>query len=114
MNSKRPSSRLQFGCLLLLSGVLVLGIVQWSVLPLLIQNAPAADSTVLEISGGHASKFAAPFKGLFVDGLNPCLVQSRITVWRIASRLVRLQDAPFSRQDDFSLSHHPLRAPPSA
>ncbi len=114
MNSKRSPSRRYFVCLLLLSGVLVLGIVQWSFLPILIQNGPVGSTAVLELSAGHTSKFAAPFKCLFGDGLNPCLVQSRITVRRIASRIVRLPEAPISGQDDFSLTHRPLRAPPSA
>jgi len=114
MNSKQSTSRRYLACLLLLSGVLVLGIIQWSFLPILIQNGPTGTTAVLELSASHTSKFAAPFKCLFVDGLNPCLVQSRITVRRIASRIVRLPDAPISGQDDFSLTHRPLRAPPSA
>jgi hypothetical protein len=114
MNPKRSSSRRYVTCLLLLSGVLVLGIVQWSFLPILIQKGPVANTAVLEMSAGHSSKFAAPFKCLFGGGLNPCLVQSRITVRRIASQIVRLPEATISGQDDFSLSYHPLRAPPSA
>ena len=114
MNPERTPTRRFVICLLLLSGVLVLGIIQWSFLPILIQNGPVASTGVLEMSAGHSSKFAAPFKCLFGDGLNPCLVQSRITVRRIASRIVRLPDAPISGQDDFSLTHRPLRAPPSA
>jgi hypothetical protein len=100
-------------CLLLLSGVLVLGIVQWSFLPLLIQHGQEASTAVLELSSTHTSKFAAPFKCLIGDGLNLCLLQSRFTVRRIASKVVRLPDASFSGQDDFSLRHRPLRAPPS-
>ena len=114
MSPKRSPSRRCVACLLLLSGVLVLGIVQWSFLPILIQNGPVGSAAVLEMSAGHSSKFVAPFKCLFGDGLNPCLVQSRITVRRVASRIVRLPDAPLSGQDDFSLTHRPLRAPPSA
>jgi hypothetical protein len=94
--------------------VLVLGIVQWSFLPILIQNGPVASTTVLEVSAGHSSKFAAPFKFLFGDGLRPCLPQSRIAVRRTASRIPRAPEAPIFGQDDFSLSYHPLRAPPSA
>lgn len=114
MNPKRTPSRQLVVGLILLSGVLVLGIVQWSFLPLLIQNGPVGRAAVLEVSAEHSAKFAAPFKGLFCDGLNPCLVHSRITVRRLASRMVRLPDAPVSGQDDFSLTHRPLRAPPSA
>ena len=71
-------------------------------------------AAVLEMSAGHSSKFAAPFKCLFGDGLNPCLAQTRITVRRIVSGVVRLPEAPVSGQDDFFLTHRPLRAPPSA
>lgn len=113
MNPKRTSNRARAACLLLLSGVLFLGIVQWSFLPLLIQNGPVG-SAVLEVSAGHSAKFAAPFKGLFCNGLNPCLAPSGIAVRRLASRMARLPDPPVSGQDDFSLTHRPLRAPPSA
>ena len=114
MNPKRSPSRPYVVGLLLMSVVLVFGIIQWSFLPILIQNGLGMSTAVLGVSASHTSKFAAPFKCLFGDGLNPCLVQSRITVRRIASRIVRLPDAPISGQDDFSLTHRPLRAPPSA
>jgi hypothetical protein len=114
MNPTPFTTRRYLVFLLLLSGVLVLGIVQWSFLPILIQNGPVGSAAVLEVSAGHSSKFAAPFKCVLGDGLRPCLVQSRITVQRIASRIVRLPDVPISGQDDFSLTHRPLRAPPSA
>ena len=68
----------------------------------------------MEVSAEHSAKFAAPFKGLFCDGLIPCLVHSRIAVQRMASKIVRLPDAPISGQDDFVLTHRPLRAPPFA
>jgi hypothetical protein len=114
MNPDRSTSRRYVACLLLLSGVLVLGIIQWSFLPILIQNGPAASRAILELSASHTSKFAAPFKCLLGDGVNPCLLQSRIAVRRTVSRIVRLPDPPISGQDDFSLTHRPLRAPPSA
>jgi hypothetical protein len=114
MNPKRSTSHRYVACLFLLSGVLVLGIVQWSFLPILIQNGPVASTSVLEMSAGHSSKFAATFKCLFGDGLRPCLAQTRITVRRVAFRIARLPDAPISSQDDFSLTHRPLRAPPTA
>lgn len=114
MNSKRPSNRRYVAVLLMLSCVLVLGIVQWSFLPLLIQNGPVGSAAVLEMSAGHSSKFAAPFKGLLGDGLRPCLVQSRIAVRRIAARIPHLPEEPVSGKDEFYLSYHPLRAPPSA
>jgi hypothetical protein len=114
MNQTRSTSRRYVACLLLLSGVLVLGIIQWSFLPILIQNGPVASTAVLEMSAGHSSKFAAPSKCLFGDGLRPCLVQSRIMVRRVAFRIPHPLEAPISDRDGFSLSYHPLRAPPSA
>jgi hypothetical protein len=114
MNSKRSISSRRATCLFLSAVILLLGIVQWSFLPILIQNGPVVSKVALEMSAGHTSKFAAPFKCLFGDELTPCPGQTRITVRRIASRIVRLPEAPISGQDDFSLSHRPLRAPPSA
>ena len=114
MNPKSTPSRQSFACLLLLSGVLALGIIQWSFLPILIQNGPAGSTVVLEMSAGHSSKFAAPFKGLFGDGFRPCVAQSRITVRRTASKIPHPPETSISGKDDFSLSCHQLRAPPSA
>jgi hypothetical protein len=113
MNSKRNPSRRYIVCLCLLSGVLALGIIQWSFLPILIQNGPIGSSGMLEISG-HSSKFAAPFKCLFGDGLRPCVVQSRITVRRIAFRIPPPPEAEISGKHEVFLSYQPLRAPPSA
>jgi hypothetical protein len=114
MNPTPFTTRRYVVFLLLLSGVLVLGIVQWSFLPILIQNGPVGSAAVLEVSAGHSSKFVAPFKCLFGDGLRPCLVQSRITVQRIATKIPHPPEAPISGQNDFFLSFHPLRAPPSS
>jgi hypothetical protein len=114
MNQIRVPSRRYITCLLLLSGLLVLGIVQWSFLPILIQNGPVATTAALEMSAGHSSKFAAPFKCLFGDGLRPCLLQSRLTVRRVTSRIHHPPEAQFPRKDEFFLSCHLLRAPPSA
>ncbi len=114
MNIKSSKSRRYFACLMLLSVVLVLGIVQWSFLPILIQNGPVGSAAVLEMSAGHSSKFAAPFKCLFGDGLRPCLVQSRITVRRIATTIPHPPETQLSGKYVYFLSYHPLRAPPSA
>ena len=114
MKPKPSISRRYVACLCLLSGVLVLGIIQWSFLPILIQNAPGGTSAVLEFSASHTSKFAAPYKCLIGDGVNPCLIPTRITVRRTASRIVRLPDAPVSGPDDSALTRRALRAPPSA
>ena len=114
MNPNCVPTRRYIAFLLLLSGVLILGIVQWSFLPILIQNGPVGRAAVLEMSEGHSSKFAAPFKCLFGDGLRPCLVQSRITVRRIAFRMPHPLESKLSGRDDLFLSFNPLRAPPSA
>jgi hypothetical protein len=113
MNPTRTPSRRYVACLVLLSSVLVFGIIQWSFLPILIQNGPVASPAALEMSAGHSSKFAAPFKCLFGDGLMPCLAQSRITVRRAATRITHPPEAQSSGHDAFFLSYHPLRAPPS-
>src|SRR4029077_20129777 len=105
MNPNRIQNRQYVACLLLLSGVLILGIVQWSFLPILIQNGPVAGPGVLEMSAGHSSKFAAPFKCLFGDALRPCLVQSRITVRRVTSRIPHPPETQIITKDDFFLSY---------
>jgi hypothetical protein len=114
MNPKRTPSRRFVACLLLLSGVLVLGIVQWSFLPILIQNGPVGSTALLEMSAGHSSKFAAPFKCLFGDGPKPCLAQARIAAQRITSRIPNAPEDPILCKDEYLLSYHPMRAPPSA
>ena len=113
MNPERPTTRRYIACLLALAAVLVLGIIQWSFLPILIQNGPVGSSAVLEISAGHSSKFAAPFKCLLGDGQRPCVPQARITVGSVASRILHPPEARICGQDVFFLSYHPLRAPPS-
>ena len=114
MNPNRVPTRRYIGFLILLLGVLILGIVQWSFLPILMQNGAVGSAAVLEISAGHSAKFAAPFKCLFGDGLRPCLVLSRITVRRIAFRMPHPPESKLSGRDDSFLSYNPLRAPPSA
>ena len=114
MNPERTSSRCYILGLFLLSGVLVLGIVQWSFLPILIQTNGGSSSAILEMSTGHSSKFAAPFKWPFGDGLSPCLARARVTVRRIASRIPHQPEARISGNDEVVHSYHQLRAPPSA
>jgi hypothetical protein len=93
--------------------VLVLGIVQWSFLPILIQNG-AVGGASLELSASHSSKFAAPFKFLFGDGLQPCVVLSRITVRRTVTAIFIVTKDPAYRSEDLYFSSHQLRAPPTA
>jgi hypothetical protein len=114
MNPHLDLSRRYVACLFLLSGVLVLGIIQWSFLPILIQNGAVASTAALELSAGHSSKFAAPFKCLFGDEPKPCLTQSRIALPPALSGISYSPEAPLSGKDDLFLSYHPLRAPPSA
>jgi hypothetical protein len=114
MTPQRSLSRLYVACLFVLAAVLVLGIVQWSFLPVLNQNGPGTAGTALEFSASHTSKFAAPFKALHGDGWIPRLIQTRINLQRAAFANVRPADAPTTSQCDFSLTHRPLRAPPSA
>ena len=113
MTRDRSHSR-RAACLFLASAVLTLGIIQWSFLPLLIQNCPPAGKSVLELSAGHTSKFAAPFKYLFGGGLKPALAQSRMTLQGIASRAANPPEAPILAHNACCyLSQRPLRAPPS-
>jgi hypothetical protein len=109
----RSTSPSRAVCLFLSSAVLFLGIIQWSFLPILVQNGPLAGKALLESSAAHTSKFAAPFKCFNGDGQRPCLLQARITVRRVASGTVHPPEPPISAQDEFSLSHRPLRSPPS-
>lgn len=113
MKPKQLPNRSYVICLFLLIGVLVMGIVQWSFLPILIQNGQVGGVS-LEMSAGHSSKFAAPFKFLFGDGLQPCVVQARITVRRETSTISIISEVPTYRSDDLFLSANHLRAPPTA
>jgi len=113
MTPNRHANRIRLICLSLLVGLLFLGIVQWSFLPLLIQNGPVGGA-YLEMSAGHSSKFAAPFKLLFSDGLQPCVVRARFTVRTIPVRIFFVAEVPVYRSDDLFLSAHHLRAPPTA
>ena len=78
MNQTRAKNRLWTFCLIL-TVVLFLGLVQWSFLPLLIDFGMPSCNAVLAVSAGHTSKFAAPFKCLFGDFLNPFLLQSVVS-----------------------------------
>ena len=104
----------RFACCLLLSAVLVLGIVQWSFLPLLIQNTPLTGRAFLEASGNHTSKFAAPFKYLFGDSLKPYISRTRVTTPRMATTFVHRPEEPAPNWDHSIFYISQLRAPPSA
>jgi hypothetical protein len=113
MTPQRPSNRWYLISIALLLGVLVMGIVQWSFLPILIQNGPVGGAS-LEMSASHSSKFAAPFKFLFGDGLQPCVVRARTTLRRVTSRISIVAEVPVHRSEQLFLSSHQLRAPPTA
>ena len=116
MNRKTGVNR-SFVCCLLLSAVLVLGIVQWSFLPLLVQGAPPPGRTLFEDSSSHTSKFAAPFKCLFGDSLKPDLLLLRISASRYPEFLMassNQSEEPIARWQDLLFSRRQLRAPPTA
>jgi hypothetical protein len=113
MKLSRATNR-QLTCCLILSGVLILGIIQWSFLPVLMQNAPISSRAILEISPGHSSKFAAPFKGLLIDFLGPHLTPSRVTTPLNAAGVLYRSEEPSIKQDNQFFSHRQLRSPPSA
>jgi hypothetical protein len=112
MKLSRPTNR-QFAYCLNLSAVLILGIVQWSFLPVLIQNAPLASNTQFEVSPGHSAKFAAPFKGLVGESLKPRQAQSLEVAPLIAENFFLLDAEPAPGLDDQFFSHRQLRSPPS-
>ena len=114
MISTLPTSRRHRVLLGLLSSLLFLGIVQWSFLPILIQNGPVGGKAVLEMSAGHSSKFAAPYKYLFGDDVSPCLVQSGLDAPSIALVNFPLPHNPPCGHDEVSFASRQLRAPPSA
>jgi hypothetical protein len=113
MNPPQAPNRCYRIGIVLLLGVLVLGIVQWSFLPILIQNGPVGGAS-LEMSASHSSKFAARFKFLFGDGLQPCIVRARTTARRVTSSVSIVTKVPIFRSEQLFLSCHQLRAPPTA
>jgi hypothetical protein len=112
--NRKPATNRSITCCLLLSAVLILGIVQWSFLPILVQSASLPGKALLEITSGHTSKFAAPFKCLFGDSLKPCLPPSGNSKPRIASNFLGRNEEPVPSWQDLFFSYLHLRAPPSA
>jgi hypothetical protein len=115
MYRSRSTTR-QFATCLLLSVVLILGIVQWSFLPVLIQDASFSGRTALAESPGHSAKFAAPFKCLIgdFDYAQPCLKQSSLVLPRPLVSFFRQPGELSFRPDDQFFPYCQLRAPPSA
>src|ERR1700730_12681411 len=113
MNLSRPTTRHLTTCLLL-SAVLILGIVQWSFLPVLIQDSSFSGRTAVDVSPGHSSKFAAPSKFLLGNFLRPCLKQANVaTMQTSACFFYEPAESSFARDDRFFLQRQ-LRSPPSA
>jgi hypothetical protein len=113
MNPGHATTR-QLAACLLLSAVLILGIVQWSFLPVLIQSPTFSGRIAVDVSPGHTSKFAAPSKFLLGNFLRPLLKQANVAVAQTpACCFYRGEESPFARDDRF-FPHRQLRSPPSA
>jgi hypothetical protein len=115
MNPGRATTR-QFATCLALSAVLILGIVQWSFLPVLIQGISLPSRVSIEVSPGHSSKFAAPFKCLSgtIDYLQSGLKPASLGVSPPPVSFSRQSGEPSFRHDDQVFPHRRLRSPPSA
>src|ERR1700740_127482 len=100
---------------LLLSAVLILGIVQWSFLPVLIQGVSSPSRAAIEVSPGHSSKFAAPFKYLSgtIDYVQICLKPGSLGVPLPRISFSRQSDEASFGRDEQVFSHRCLRSPPS-
>ena len=107
------ATKRKIACYSLLSAVLVLGLVQWSFLPLLIQNTELSGGSFLVVSNGHTSKFAAPFKCFLTDASSPVIAEYRLSITRISVKFTNRQDEPSSDWDDHVLSLRQFRSPPS-
>src|SRR6266550_610207 len=101
MNPGHATARQLVTCPLL-SGVLILGMVQWSFLPILIQDSSFSGRTAVEVSPRHSSKFAASFKSLIgkFGSLQTCLRKSSYAVPRPPVSFFRHRPEPSFRQDD--------------
>jgi hypothetical protein len=115
MNPGRATTR-RFATCLALSAVLILGIVQWSFLPVLIESVSLQGRASIELSPGHSSKFAAPFKCLSgtIDYLQSCLKLASLGVPIPPVTFSRQSDEPSFMRDDQVFPHRRLRSPPSA
>jgi hypothetical protein len=112
MIQSRATTRLLVTCLLL-SAVLILGIVQWSFLPVLIQSPSFSGRVSVEVSPGHSSKFAAPSKFLLGNFIQPCFQQAGLDVPRPVSFSRQSEEPAFTPSDQF-IPHRQPRSPSSA
>jgi hypothetical protein len=113
MTPGRATTR-QLAACLLLSAVLILGIVQWSFLPVLIQSPSFSGRIAVDISPGHTSKFAAPSKFQVGNFLQPFLKQANVAKVQTPACFFYQPAEPSFTRDDRFLPHRQLRSPPSA
>ena len=108
-------SNRRFTYCLLLSTVLILGIVQWSFLPILTRNQPLTRTTELGVSAGRTAKFAAPFNGLFDESLKPRAVKAVAVMVApiLSATFFPLLSEPSLSREDQVFSSRQLRSPPS-
>jgi len=109
-----PATTRQLVTCLFLSAVLILGIVQWSFLPVLIQSPSFSRQSTVEVSAGHSAKFAAPSKFLLGNVLQPCLKGGTLAALRTALRYFCQPEEPSFARDDQFFSRRQPRSPPSA
>ena len=109
-----PATTRQLGACLFLSAVLILGIVQWSFLPVLIQSPSFSRQSAVDVSPGHSAKFAAPSKFLLGNFLQPCLRQASLAALRTALSYFCQPAEPFFACDGQFFSRRQLRSPPFA
>jgi hypothetical protein len=113
MISGRATIRPWVLCLFLV-GVLSVGIVQWSFLPVLIQCPSFGEARDLDASSYHTSKFAAPYKFLAIDSLQLYLVQTMVFGPEVAKSFSpRPAEPPYLQSAQFP-SQRQLRSPPSS
>jgi hypothetical protein len=112
--SRGPSTMRQFATCVLLSVVLILGIVQWSFLPVLIQNPSFSGRAAVGVSPGHSAKFAAPSKFQQETFLQPGLKQANLAALQTSRNyFYQPKGSIFARDDQFFFCRQ-LRSPPSA
>ena len=112
MISGRSGIRVQ-ACYSFLMAVLVVGITQWSILPVLTQTPSVAGTCLLDSSAWHTSKFAAPYKFFGGDSSQLFVVEKGMGAPEVAYGLFFHPAAtPFLQSAQFS-SERQQRSPPS-
>jgi len=107
----RCTKRALLGCLGL-ALVLVVGIVQWSLLPLLVQPASLTGNATVQLSAGHASRSASAFKAFLAIPLNPFSATYGRFVPRVVESYLAISPALTIHRDDNVLSLRQFRSPP--